>query len=426
MVLAGPKSRPASRVGPDPGIAGSRVSGMRRWIVIVAAVSAVVIVAGAFLIWQKVKPPPVSAFYDAPTSVASSKPGQILRTEKVDSEVSAARLWRILYTSSDINGKPIAVSGLVAAPTAPAPPGGYPVVVVAHGTAGINQGCAPSIKPFGKVDDKNTAYEFLVGQYVGAGYAVVMADFEGLGVKGNNSYLVGEVEGRNVLDSARALKAFPDLKVNPKVLIAGQSQGGHAALWAGQVQPNYAPDVDIIGVVGQAPATDLEAMFRGVTGPNARGGIVSLLVMAADAYTQQYPDVKINQVLTSRGRGSLKNVVEKLCLVPAIIGTQLAKPSDLIQPSGLEALRSDVERNIPGSTFTMPILLAQGDADVVVLPAITQAYAAWLCAAGVDLNLKTYPGVGHFEIVDSSDHDVLTWMAAVRNGKPPTSTCNLS
>jgi alpha-beta hydrolase superfamily lysophospholipase len=396
---------------------------MRRWIVIVVAVSTVVIVAGAYLIWQEVKPPSASAFYEAPSSVANSKPGRILRTEKIESQVPTARLWRILYASSDINGKTIAVSGLVAAPVATAPSGGYPVVVVAHGTSGINQGCAPSIKPFGKVDDKNTAYEYLVGQYVSAGYAVVMADFEGLGVKGNNSYLVGEVEGRNVLDSARALKAFPKFKVNPKMLVAGQSQGGHAALWAGQLQPSYAPDVDIIGVVGQAPATDLEAMFLGVTSPNARGGIVSLLVMAADAYTKQYPDVKIDDVLTSRGRGALGNVVKNLCLVPAIIGTQLAKPSDLIQPNGLDALKPDVEKNIPGSTFTMPIFLAQGDADVVVLPTITRAYAAKACAAGVDLTLKTYPGVGHFDVVDSSDHDVLTWMAAVRNGAYPPSTC---
>lgn len=234
---------------------------MRRWIVIVAAVSAVAIVAGAYLIWQKVKPPSVSAFYDAPSSVANDKPGQIVRTEKIDSQVSTARLWRILYTSSDISGKTIAVSGLVAAPTAAAPSGGYPVVVVAHGTAGINQGCAPSIKPFGKIDDKNTAYEYLVGQYVGAGYAVVMADFEGLGVKGNNSYLVGEVEGRNVLDSARALKSFPDFRVNPKMLVAGQSQGGHAALWAGQLQPSYAPDVDIVGVSGRRRLLTLKRCF---------------------------------------------------------------------------------------------------------------------------------------------------------------------
>lgn len=84
-------------------------------------------------------------------------------------------------------------------------------------------------------------------------------------------------------------------------------------------------------------------------------------------------------------------MVEKLCLVPAIIGTQLAKPSDLIQPNGLDALKADVDKNIPGSTFAMPVFLAQGDADAVVLPTITQAYAARLCSARVNLTLKTYP-----------------------------------
>jgi pimeloyl-ACP methyl ester carboxylesterase len=397
---------------------------MRRRLLIVAAVSGVVLVAGAVLIWQNVKPPTVPDFYSAPASVANSKPGQLLRTEKIDSQGSSSRLWRILYTSSDINGNTIAVSGLVGAPKAAAPTGGYPVVVVAHGTSGINQGCAPSIQPFGKVDAENTAYEYLMGQYVDARYAVVMADFEGLGVKGDNSYLVGEIEGRNVLDSARALKVFPDLEVNPKMVVAGQSQGGHAALWAGQLQPTYAPDIDIIGVVGQAPATDLEAMFLGVTGPNARGGVVSLLLMAADAYTKQYPDVKINQVLTPRGRGALSNLVKNLCLGPAILGTQLAKPSDLIQPNGLGALKPDVDKNIPGTAFTAPVFLAQGDADLVVRPAITQSYAAELCAAGVDLTLKTYPGVGHFDVVGSSNEDVLAWIAAIRQGKTPTGTCS--
>jgi len=36
---------------------------------------------------------------------------------------------------------------------------------------------------------------------------------------------------------------------------------------------------------------------------------------------------------------------------------------------------------------------------------------------------KTYPGVGHFDVVGASDQDVLTWTAAVRNGIPPASTC---
>lgn len=103
---------------------------------------------------------------------------------------------------------------------------------------------------------------------------------------GRNSYLVGKTEGRNVLDSIRAAFAFRDVHLRPGALIAGQSQGGHAALFAGELSRSYAPELRIIGVVAQAP---LEAMFRVVLSAGKRGGIVSLLVMAADAYTRTTP-----------------------------------------------------------------------------------------------------------------------------------------
>lgn len=274
-----------------------------------------------------------------------------------------------------------------------------------------------------KADAEDTAYGSLVGQYVTAGYATVMADFEGLGVRGTNSYLVGDVEGQNVLDSVRAVRDFDALKIGDGTLIAGQSQGGHAALFAGQVAPTYAPDLKILGVVAQAPATDLESMFVGIVDAGKRGGIVALPLMAADAYGHNYAGVKLDKVLTTRGRGSLHNVVDKVCLIPAIIGTQLARPQDLIKPDGLATLRPYVERNIPSSTFDVPVFVAQGTGDKVVPPSITAAYVKELCVNTESVTSRTYPGIGHFDVVKASTPDVLAWMRAVRAGNPPASNC---
>ncbi len=405
-----------------PPIAGI-LPAMRRRILVIAGVIVVGLIAGGALIWRAVQPPAVSDFYTAPSSLGTDRPGQVLRSEGVESPDANARLWRILYTTTKLDGVVVATSGLVAAPSTPAPSGGYPVVVVAHGTVGINRGCAPSIAPAAKVDETNTAYAFLVGQYVDAGYAVVMADFQGLGVQGDNSYLVGQIEGRNVLDAARALSRFGDIEVAPGMLLAGQSQGGHAALFAAQLAPTYAPELDIIGLAAQAPATDLEAMFLGVLSAGRRGGVVSLPVMAADAFARTYPAIDIDAVLTSRGRGALRNVISKLCLFPAILGTQLANPADLIQPAGLDVLKPFVDHSIPGTDFKIPMLIAQGDADQVVQPAITQAYVEQLCAVGANVTFKTYAGAGHFDVVSASTADVLAWMAAVRQGATPASTC---
>ena len=398
---------------------------MRRKILIGVGVLVVLAVGAGVFIWNSVQPPGISSFY-SPPSALGNKPGKLLTSEEIpfpdDSSVNDARLWRILYTSTDLKGKIIATSGLIAAPTGAAPAGGFPVVVVGHGTVGIEQGCAPSVAPFADADATHTTYDFLVGNYVAAGYAVVMADFQGLGVAGDNSYLVGQVEGRNVLDSARALSQFGKVKTSSSLLIAGQSQGGQAALWAGQLADSYAPELDVTGVVAQAPATDLEQMFLGIYDAGKKGGIVSLPVMAADAYSKNY-GLPLDQLLTDRGRGSLSNVIGKLCLFPAILGTKQATPQNLIQPDGLDKLKPYIERNKPGTDFSMPIFLAQGDDDVIVQPTITAGYADDLCNAGANLTFMTYPGIGHFDVIDASNTDVLSWMKAVASGQPPASTC---
>ncbi len=54
---------------------------------------------------------------------------------------------------------------------------------------------------------------------------------------------------------------------------------------------------------------------------------------------------------------------------------------------------------------------------------VTRRYAAQLCAAGAALTFKQYPGAGHFDVVGASEADVLAWMAAVRAGRTPATTC---
>ena len=144
--------------------------------------------------------------------------------------------------------------------------------------------------------------------------------------------------------------------------------------------------------------------------------------MAADAYAKNY-DLDIAELLTERGVGSLNNVIGRLCLFPAILGTKLATPQDLIQPDGLDKLKPYIERNKPGADFAMPLFLAQGDADVIVQPAITGGYADELCAAEQDLTFVQYPGVGHFDVIGASNDDVLDWMTAVSGGETPETTC---
>src|SRR5689334_4421187 len=93
----------------------SKASRRRTWLsVIVAVVVATgLIVVAAFTILTR-NPSP-DAFYDPPSDMGA--PGTIIRSEPFSTGVPAGSTgWRILYASTDPQGRPVAVSGLVIVP----------------------------------------------------------------------------------------------------------------------------------------------------------------------------------------------------------------------------------------------------------------------------------------------------------------------
>ena len=74
-------------------------------------------------------------------------------------------------------------------------------------------------------------------------------------------YLIGTSAADSVLDAARAARAL-DKDISNKVIIAGHSQGGHAALWAAALAPSYTHDLDVRGTVAYAPGSQLEHRHR--------------------------------------------------------------------------------------------------------------------------------------------------------------------
>jgi acetyl esterase/lipase len=77
-----------------------------------------------------------------------------------------------------------------------------------------------------------------------------------------------------------------------------------------------------------------------------------------------------------------------------------------------EPWRSLALRNTPGTLPPgIPVFLAQGTADDLVHPAVTQDYMTRLCRAGSKVRMLMLPGVGHgFAGRDSADA-AAAWMA---------------
>ena len=79
---------------------------------------------------------PTGDFYAIPDPLPAGPPGSPIWAERVAAPPGALA-WRILYHSRTIHDEDIAVSGLVVAPDAAPPEGGFPVIAYAHGTTGL-------------------------------------------------------------------------------------------------------------------------------------------------------------------------------------------------------------------------------------------------------------------------------------------------
>jgi pimeloyl-ACP methyl ester carboxylesterase len=358
-----------------------------------------------------------------PSSVPK-QPGKLISFEEFTRGVPAgAQAWRILYTTTRSDGVPALSSGLVVVKR-DGPAGPRPVIAWAHGTTGIAQSCAPS----GNDDPITfTSIPALSGA-LDKGWAIVATDYIGLGTPGPHPYLIGQGEGRSVLDAVRAARQLNTVKLQTNTVIWGHSQGGGAALWAGILAPTYAPSLKVEGVVGIAPASDLVGLVGRVS-QYPSGALFASYVIAA--YSANYPDVHFDAYVRPAAREPVRRAAA-LCISDSQALAAIAKAFDFSKPfftidPVTGALGSRLRQNIPTEPIAAPVLIAQGTSDVVIPESLQTAYVAERCRAdkGV-LDYRTYPGRDHITIVASDSPlvaDLLAWTEARFEGKPATSTC---
>ena len=89
-----------------------------------------------------------------------------------------------------------------------------------------------------------------------------------------------------------------------------------------------------------------------------------------------------------------------------------------------EPWRSLLDRNTPGLLpLHIPVFLAQGTTDDLILPAITVDYRNKLCRAGSSVVMMMIPNVGHPFVGREAAFTAIAWIADQFNGAPPPSNC---
>ncbi|WLQ36829.1 lipase family protein [Streptomyces castrisilvae] len=396
----------------------------------------------------------IPVFYNPPTELPAAN-GALIRQEPLplgaslpglDGRPMPGTATRLMYRSTDSNGEPVAVTGAYIEPSAAWKGSGpRPLVALGSGTMGQGDQCAPSLalqNPLTLTGDTvSVGYEILaVYRLLSAGVSVVVTDYVGLGATDRLHTYVNRVdEGHALLDAARAAHALPGTSLTPesRTGLYGYSQGGGASAAAAELQPSYAPDVNLAGTYSGAPPADLTAVMKGIDGSALAGA----LAWSINGFAQADPDLRdvVEANINDAGRAALKDA-STMCVGDAILGYGFAKSSkwtttgkslgDIIaaEPKAQAAL--DKQR-IGALKPAGPVRLATGIQDDIVPHRQARQLAVDWCGKGANVTYDAVilPNLGdkiltnHLVPLITDQGDAISWMTDRLSGKPASSNC---
>jgi len=358
-----------------------------------------------------------TSFYATPSPMPQNAPGTVVRSEPMDPPFPGAQAWRVMYSSIGINAEPIVVTGMIFAPTTPAPTGGRPVVSWAHPTTGIEDQCAPS-RSKNPYDDVQGLQEFL-----NLGWVVAATDYEGLGTDGMHPYLVGASEARATIDIVRAARSLSETSAMSNYFVFGHSQGGQAALFAGQMASTYAPELQLLGVAAAAPAGLLVPLFQ-ADKDTAAGAVLGSYAVVSWSSVFGYDDRSvIKPTLLQR----VHTVTDKCVVGGSRLSDVELGINDLVlkgrmwsnDPATTLPWSSQFAINTAGqSPIAAPVLITQGTADKIITPSTSAQLTATYVAMGTDATEQVMDGVNHMKAGKASVPYVVPFFERIEANYP--------
>jgi pimeloyl-ACP methyl ester carboxylesterase len=369
------------------------------------------------------------AFYVPPSPLPDGKPGDVIRTRDVLlSSYPDAHVQQIMYLSTDRHDRLVPVTGMLLTPLLQKPGNSNPLVVGTPGTRGLDDRCAPS-KQADLLQASPSSPDYEIAEYqqfLVQGVSVVVTDYEGQGTPGDPSYLVGQSEARNALDALRAASQINGSGVSPDspVGISGYSQGGQAAASAAELQPSYAPELHLKGVLAGGVPADMLMLVNHLNGNVTGGAGVALATLVGLSHAN--PKLDLESKLTPEGKQIIERVKQS-CLIEdlTVFGTttvgQVTNPDVLSDPEWQKAYRASLlGTKKPGA----PAYLYHGTADTIVPFAQgDMLYHGW-CTQGASVQYEAIPGAEHLTGFLLGAPAGIQWLTERLAGEPAVAGCH--
>lgn len=354
------------------------------------------------------------------------QPGQLLRQEPLaaDQALSAAgHSLRILYSARDgiTDTATVPVSGALFLPRGEPPAGGWPLVAWAHGTTGVADICAPSARPRSARDH---AY---LNSWLQAGFAVVASDYQGLGTPGLHPYSNYRAAAYSLLDSIRAVSS-EHLGIAAQSVLVGQSQGAGAVIAAAGHAIEYAPTLDIRGVVATGAPDLSRAAIESGRAWSATDAMVTGAYAMIGFELAHLHGLEPTRIFTPAGMAIHDRVADS-CLAELMseVAERDLDPATTFQPGMLKQLwDTDIPlRAYPTLALPQSLFFGIGAEDTAALPLTTLALVTDICRAGGRVSSVIYPGQDHNGVVNAAAADAIDFArAALGEGDAARPLCS--
>lgn len=389
----------------------------------------------------------VPGFY---AHVMTTKPqgalGQVIAQEAVATSMANAQAWRIAYISSDLRERPTLSTALVVAPKSVPPKEGRPILVWAHGTTGTAQNCGPS-QVLDPAQDINQY--FLIGgtswtdfgvpalsEFISQGYVVVATDYQGLGGGGRHQYSISATQGRDVINSIRAVGSLGLSGGSRKAAVLGWSQGGGATLgaaglvdYAGRTATAF-DGIDIVGYVALAPHDISVLAPKGTLDAAASSDVLQSLAksfsgnvfnfthyaMLMWATAAASPEIELPDVFTPEGANALDEVFTFADGYRSVARNKPERPELWV--------KALLEGSVAAVRPTAPVIIYWGTKDTVVPPVMGELYRKQMCGMGANVARVRLPGEQtHFSTPNAAKPFYVQWISDRFAGKPLPDGC---
>ncbi|MBD2759672.1 triacylglycerol lipase [Yimella sp. cx-573] len=395
----------------------------------------------------------IPAFYDVPASLPAAN-GAIVRSQPMTIawwlpgilSSLPAKATRVMYKTTDSTGAPAGVTGAYLEPkTAWSGPGPRPLVVLLPGTQGQGDQCAPSMgleRPITVSGETFTiGYENIaMNKLLSKGVAVMVTDYVGLGATDRLHTYVNRIDqGRAALDAARAARSVPGATVTAQsqVGLYGYSQGGGSTASAAELQPTYAPDVQLAGAAAGAPPANLKETLKGIDG----SAIAGAAGWSLNGFVQAYPQLRryVDTETNAAGKAALKDlstmctgdIIFKYPFAKSSSWTVSGKPMSAVIDAN-PAVGAVLDQQRLGTLRpTAPVRVSTGVVDDIVPHAQARQLAVDWCARGANVTYVPVPGLNlgnktvlnHVTPMIKDLDPATTWLMDRLAGKPVTDNC---